>query len=90
MTTEIQKIVNKNRLSISRIDAWAKQAFLDRAEKEFCNDYGQCLMSMIKECAEYNSLKGLFFSGELKSADVGTAIEENEIKFGDGRKKCQN
>ena len=65
METEVQKIVNKNKLSVSRIAPWAKDYIVQRATEEFCGDYGQCLMSMVKECGDYALLKVNFLSGNL-------------------------
>lgn len=64
--TEIQKVVNKNRLSMSRVPSWAKEVFTQRAKEEFDDNYGLCLAAMLKECGEYNKLKQMFFGSELK------------------------
>lgn len=89
--TNIQKIVNKNRISISRIPNWAKELFVERAKEEFCDDYGMCLATMIKECTEYNQLKRMFFNNEM---NVQLLFDNPNIKtedkkfstFGNGKK----
>lgn len=90
METNVEKIVNKNKLRMSRVPTWAKEIFLARAEEEFDGDYGQCLAALLKESGEYNSLKALFFSGELKLDSVKEIVQdtnEKEIKFGTGKIK---
>lgn len=92
METNIQKIVNKNRINISRIPSWAKELFVERAEEEFCDDYGMCLAAMIKECTEYNQLKKMFFNNEMNvsllfnNPEVKTQDEGKTITLGNGKK----
>ena len=93
--TEVQRIVNKNRINISRIPSWAKELFVERAKEEFCDDYGMCLAAMLKECLEYNKLKEMFFSNEMNVQillnNPGAKDEEEKtITFGSGRKMKYN
>ena len=71
--TKIQKIVNKNRLTISRIPSWAKEWIVNKAESEHCGDYGACIAQVIREAAEYEALKRKFIEGEL---DVNILIND--------------
>lgn len=63
--TEVQKAVNKEKLSISRIPSWAKEVIVGRAEEEHCGDYGACIAQMVRESNEYNCLKRKFFNSEF-------------------------
>ena len=91
METQVQRAVNKNKLSISRIPAWAKEVIVDRAEEEFCGDYGMCVAQFVRESNEYNCLKRKFFNSELgvKLIDQDSSDEkkkpEDKITTGNGR-----
>ncbi len=91
METPVQKVVNKNKLSISRIPAWAKDVIVGRAEEEFCGDYGMCVAQIVREANEYDCLKRKFFNGEYKVKLLNEANPdekkkpEDEIRTGNGR-----
>lgn len=91
MDSEIQKRIEKRGLVISRIPTWAKEIFINRAEEEFCDDYGMCLVAMLKESSEYNQLKQMFFNNELNVQLLLDGKSHNEvsgeetIRFGNGK-----
>lgn len=85
--TEIQKKIKG--LTISRIPDWAKEIFVAMAQEEFCNDYGMCLASMVKECGEYRRLKQLFFEGKMNLGEIldgqtEDGEKEKSIKLANG------
>jgi hypothetical protein len=87
--TNIQKVVNKNKLSISRIPSWAKEFIIEKAESEHCGDYGACVAHHIRNSMEYDALKNRLFSGDLnmkliENDEVEKPVEK-EIKTGNGK-----
>ena len=91
METQVQRAVNKNKLSISRIPSWAKDVIIGRADEEFCGDYGMCVAQFVREANEYDCLKRKFFNSELgvKLITQDNSDEkkkpEDEIKTGNGK-----
>ena len=91
MDSEIQKRIERKGIVISRLPDWAKELFIKRAGEEFCDDYGMCLASMVKECGEYSQLKQIFFENKLNlkflSDGAQSKNEDNlkEIKLGNGK-----
>lgn len=87
--SEIQKRIERKGIVISRVPDWAKELFKKRSKEEFCDDYGMCLASMIKECGEYNKLKQLFFENKLNLSSDNFELEnenrEKIIKTGSGK-----
>jgi len=83
MESEIQKRIDRRGIVISRLPDWARELFVDRAKSEFCNDYGMCLASMIKECGEYSKLKNMFFENEMNIQllfnNPSTEVESSDI-----------
>lgn len=90
METQVQKVVNKNKLNISRIPSWAKDVIIGRAEEEFCGDYGMCVAQMVRESNEYDCFKRKFFDGSIKAKLITEEKPSEEtpkkvIKAADGR-----
>jgi len=91
METQVQRAVNKNKLSISRIPSWAKDVIIGRADEEFCGDYGMCVAQIVREANEYDCLKRKFFNSELgvKLITQDNSDEkkkpEDEIRAGNGK-----
>jgi len=91
MDSEIQKRIERKGIVISRVPDWAKELFKERSKEEFCDDYGMCLAQMVRESAELNELKQMFFSNGLNlqllldNSQVKNEGEEKVIKFGNGK-----
>jgi len=89
METKVQQAVNKNKLSISRIPAWAKEVIVGRADEEFCGDYGMCVAQLVRESNEYDCLKRKFFDGSIKAKLItdehGEEKSNDEIKTANGK-----
>lgn len=91
--SEIQKRIERRGIVISRLPDWAKELFIARAKEEFCDDYGMCLASMVKECGEYNKLKQLFFENELNinielpsdNSPIKKEDSSQDLKLGNGK-----
>lgn len=84
MESNIQKIVNENKLFMNDVPSWAKIKFLKRALTEFNDHYGNCLSQMIKECEEYGRLKEMFFNSNIDlltlSKLIVSAESSNKLK----------
>ena len=83
MESRIQQVVNKNKLSISRIPSWAKDVITERADEEFCGDYGMCIAQIVREANEYNCLKTKFFNSELGVKLISNDNPDEQKKPGD-------
>jgi hypothetical protein len=86
--TEVQKIVEKQGMFISRMPDWAKDIIKSRANEEFCGDYGMCIAQFVREGNELNTIKEKFFSGELAKLveDKHSSNDQEYIKMGNGDK----
>lgn len=99
METEIEKIVNRNRIVMSSVPTWAKELFLVRSQEEFGDHHGSCLAALLKDSAEYNKLKEMFFNNEMNvqlllnssqaESEIETEVkvkeEVNSIRLGNGK-----
>ena len=89
MESEIKKRLNQNGLIISRIPSWTKEIIIEKANEEFCGDYGMCVAQIVREANEYNCLKTKFFNSELGVKLITDKHNEekpsNEIKMANGK-----
>ena len=76
---EINNIVLKEketRLSISRVPKNTKLRFIELAENEFDNDYGQLLKWLLDQAVEYQNMKYAFFENINYKLDTIIANSE--------------
>lgn len=62
---ELQKIALKEkskRISMSDVPEKSKLLFVELAEQNFGDNYGQCLKWCLEQALEYQDMKGTFFS----------------------------
>ena len=78
---DIRKFVFKG-LVINRVPSWAKEIFIQKAQEEFADDYGQCLAYLLRTTLEYERLKELFLNNQLnvKLLLSGSEFTEEEGK----------
>ena len=99
METDIEKIVNRNRIVMSSVPTWAKELFLVRSQEEFGDHHGSCLAALLKDSAEYNKLKEMFFNNDMNvqlllnapqvetevETDVKIKEEVKSVRLGNGK-----
>ena len=81
---EINEIVLKEketRLSISRVPKNTKLRFMELAENEFDDDYGQLLKWLVDQAIEYQNLKYTFIENiNFKLDNIAETIENLQSK----------
>lgn len=70
---ELQKIALKEkskRISMSDVPEKSKALFVELAEQNFGDNYGQCLKWCLEQALEYQDMKGTFFSNIDMKLDI--------------------
>ena len=58
---ELQDRIRQINLVISRVPKDTKTKFIELANAQFCNDYGQTLKFIFDQAIEYQNMKVIFF-----------------------------
>lgn len=70
---------NRNSLNIARLPNKTKEAFVNLAKEEFCEDYGMALREILNYYFEHHAMRAIFFQNiDMKLDQILDNIPQKE------------